>query len=137
MLFLCKNSDSVLTRTDTSESAGGVDTRPPIVTQILVQTFVHINGTKFSGEPPAFTNWSIQALLAYSVILTRVRIAVLAVVTPLTTQLWWTLAMIVILQIDTLGAMQARARAAGVQVILTASAREAGRASAGIAGRCR
>ena len=86
-----------LTRANTSKSAGGVYTRPSVVTRILVQTFIHINGTKFSGETPAFTNWSIQTFLAHPVILTRIRIAGLAIVTSLPTQLGWTLAVVIIL----------------------------------------
>lgn len=99
---------------DTSETTRRVDTRSSIVTRVLMQAFIDINGTKFSGETPAFTNWSIQTLFAHPVILTRVGIAVLAIVTPLTTQLWWTFAVIVILQIDTFGAMKAWARRARV-----------------------
>ena len=79
-----------------------------------MQAFIDINGTKLSGETPAFTNWSIQTLFAHSVILTRIRIAVLAIVTPLATQLRRTFAVIIILQIDTFGAMKAWARRARV-----------------------
>ena len=73
------------------------------MTGILVKTFIDINCAEFSSKSPALADRALQSLLAHAVVLTRVGITILAVVTSLATQLWRTLAVEVILEIDALG----------------------------------
>lgn len=100
------------------------------MTGILVKTFIDINCAEFSSKSPALADRALQSLLAHAVVLTRIGITILAVVTPLATQLWRTLAVKVILEIDALGAVETGLACARVQVILTPGPREARRTRA-------
>ena len=105
------------------------------MTGILVKTFIDINCAEFSSKSPALANRALQSLLAHAIVLTRVGITILAVVTSLATQLWRTLAVEVILEIDALGSVEAGAAGAWVKVILAPGAGEARRTRAREPGR--
>ena len=92
------------------------------MTGILVKTFIDINCAEFSSKSPALANRALQSLLAHAIVLTRVGITILAVVTSLATQLWRTLAVEVILEIDALGAMKTRTGRARVEIVFAAGA---------------
>ena len=119
-----------LTRTNASKSSRRVDTRASILTRVLVQTLVNVNGAELAREAAALADGPRRALLAHAVVLTRIGITILAVVTPLATQLWRTLAVKVILEIDALGAVETRLACARVQVIFAPGPREARRTRA-------
>lgn len=89
-----------------------------------METLIDIDGAMFTSEAATLADGTVAALLADAVVLTRVGVAVLAIVTPLAAQLGWTLAVVVILEIDTLGTVQTWAGGAGVQVILARGAGE-------------
>ena len=85
---------------------------------ILVETFINVDGAELPGEAPTLADRTVKSLLADSSVLTRVGVAVFPVVTPLAAQLGRTLAVEVILQVDTLGAVEAGRGGAGVEVVL-------------------
>lgn len=105
------------------------------MTRILVKTFIDINCAEFSSKSSALADRALQSFLAHAVVLTRIGITILAVVTSLATQLWRTLAVKVVLEIDALGAVKARAARARVEVILAPGAGEARRTRARKSGR--
>ena len=112
-------SFTIFTWTDASKSSWRIDTSPSIVTGILVETFININGAELPGEAPTLAYWSVYSLLTDSAVLTRVRVAVLPVVTALATQLGRTLAVEVVLEVDTLGSVEAGRGGARLEVVLT------------------
>ena len=95
-----------LTWTDASKSSRRVDTSPAIVAGVLVETFIHIDGAELPCEAPTLAYRALQSLLADSSVLTGVRVAVFPVVTPLAAQLGRTLAVEVILEVDTFRSVQ-------------------------------
>ena len=113
------------------EATRRINTRSPIVTRVLMQTFVHINGTILSGEAPTLADGPRHPLLAHPAVLARVRVAVLAVVAALPAQLGRTLAMEVVLQVDALGPVQAGVGRTGVEIKFTGGSRKSCRAGAG------
>ena len=84
-----------------------------------MQTFIHVNCTKLSSEAATFADWPKRPLFADASVLARVGVAVAAVVAAFTRELGGTLAVEVILQVDTLGTVEARRRSTRVQVVLT------------------
>ena len=105
------------------------------MTGVLVQTFIHIDGTELSSEASALAYRSRPALLTDPAVLAGVGVAVLPVVTPLAAQLGRTLAVEVILEIDALGSVEAGVAGARVKVILAPGAGEARRTRAREPGR--
>ena len=83
-----------------------------------METFVNIDGAELPSEAPTLAYRAIKSLLADSSVLTRVGVAVFPVVTPLAAQLGRTLAVEIILEVDTLGAVEAGRGGAGVEVVL-------------------
>ena len=73
-----------------------------------MQTFIHVNCAKLSSEATTFANWPERSFFADASVLARVRVAVAAVVAALTRELSGTLTVEVILQVDTLGSVEAR-----------------------------
>ena len=106
------------------------------MTGVLVQTFIHIDGAELSCEAPTLAYRPIKSLLADSSVLTGVGVAVFPVVASLAAQLGRTLAVEIILEVDTLCSVQTGGGGAGVQVVLTLRPGEPGRAGAGEAGGC-
>ena len=96
-----------LTRTNASKSSRRVDTRASILTRVLVQTLVNVDGAELAREAAALADGPRRALLAHPVVLAGVGVAVVAVVAPLAAQPGRTLAVEVILQVDALGTVQA------------------------------
>ena len=84
-----------------------------------MQTFIHVNCAKLSSEATTFANRPKRSFFADASVLARVRVAVAAVVAALTRELGRTLTVEVILQVDTLGTVEARRRSTRVQVVLT------------------
>ena len=120
----------LLTWANAGETSGRIDACSSIVTWILMQTLIDVNGAMFSSEAATLADWSRAPLLADAIVLARVGVAILAIVTSLPTQLGWTLTVVIILEVDTLGTMQTRAGGAGVQVILARGAGETWRTRA-------
>ena len=86
-----------------------------------MQTFIHVNCAKLSSEATTFANWPKRSFFADASVLARVGVAVAAVVAAFTRELGGTLAVEVILQVDTLGTVETWGRSTRVQVVLTRS----------------
>ena len=98
-----KQSFTIFTWADASKSSWRIDTGPSIVAGILVETLININCTELPSEAPTLAYRSVYSLLTDSVVQARVGVAVLPVVTALATQFGRTLAVEVVLEVDTLG----------------------------------
>ena len=71
-----------------------------------METFINVDGTELPSKSPALANRALEALLAYTAVLAGVWIAIFPVVTPFATQLGRTLAVEVVLEVDTFSSVQ-------------------------------
>ena len=96
-----------------------------------METFINVDGTELPSKTPALAYRALEALLAHAAVLAGVWIAIFPVVTPFATQLGRTLAVEVVLEVDTFSSVQTGRGGARVQVVLAPRPREPRRAGAG------